>query len=277
MIELGKYNLLEVARDTDSGLFLEDKEGNSVLLPGKFIPEGTEVGDFLEVYIYRDNEGRLTATTQEPKITLYEFAYLEVALVGKHGAFLFYGIDKDLFVPFREQKQKMEEGRSYLVYMYLDGQTDRLTGSAKIEQFLDNADLEVLEGDEVLITVWKNTDIGTNVIVNNKYIGLIYKNELFEKLYIGDVRTAYVHKIREDGKIDVRLQKDGYTKVESSAKKILDILIRKDGFLLLTDKSSPDRIKKELGMSKKTFKKSIGSLYKKKLIEFEEKGIRLLK
>ncbi len=276
MIEPGKYNLLEVVRDTGSGLFLEDKEGNDVLLPGKFIPSDTEVGDFLEVFIYRDNEERIIATTQEPLITLYEFAFLKVTSVGQYGAFLDYGIDKDLFVPFKEQKQKMIEGKSYLVYMYLDGQTDRLTGSAKIEQFLDNDDIPFSIGDEVLITVWKNSELGVNVIVNNKYTGLIYNNELFEKLYIGDVKIAYVHKLREDGKIDIRMEKDGYSKVEPNAQKILDSLSRNDGFLLLNDKSAPEKIKKTLGMSKKTFKKSIGSLYKKKLILLEEKGIRLV-
>jgi predicted RNA-binding protein (virulence factor B family) len=276
MIELGKYNLLEVMRDTGSGLFLEDTEGNDVLLPGKFIPPDTEVGDFLEVYIYRDNEDRIIATTQEPRILIYEFAYLEVTSVGDHGAFLSYGVDKDLFVPFREQKLKMEEGRSYLVYMYIDGQTDRLAGSAKVEQFLETEDLPLRVGDEVLVTIWKKTDLGTNVIINNKYSGLIYENELFERLYTGDVKTAYVHHIREDGKVDVRLQKDGYSKVEPNAQKILNHFEKKDGYILLTDKSSPERIKRELGMSKKTFKKAIGALYKQKMILLEEEGIRLV-
>lgn len=276
MIEPGKYNLLEVVRDTGSGLFLEDKEGNDVLLPGKFIPPDTEVGDLIEVFIYRDNEERIIATTQEPLITLYEFGYLKANSVGKYGAFLDYGIDKDLFVPFKEQKQKMIEGKSYLVYMYLDGQTDRLTGSAKIEQFLDNDDLPFSIGDEVFITVWRNTELGANVIVNNKYTGLIYTNEIFEKINIGDVKVAYVHKLREDGKIDIRLEKEGYSKVEPNAQKILDSLSKNEGFLLLTDKSKPEQIKKVLGMSKKTFKKSVGALYKKKLILLEEKGIRLI-
>lgn len=276
MIELGKYNLLEVARSTPHGLFLEDKEENSVLLPGKFIPEGTAVGDYLEVYIYRDNEERLIATTEEPTLTLYEFACLTVSDVNKHGAFVDYGVSKDLFVPFREQRSVMEIGKSYLVYMYLDGQTDRLAGSTKIEQFLDAEELTIKEGDEVLVTIWNRTDLGTNVIINNQYKGLIYTNELFEKVSVGMVKTAYIHHIREDGKIDVRLEKDGYAKVEENAQKILDLLKKRDGYLLLTDKSSPESIKKELGMSKKTFKKSIGNLYKQKLILLEKGGIKLL-
>lgn len=276
MIELGKYNLLEVVRSTPHGLFLEDKEENSVLLPGKFIPKETAVGDYLEVYIYRDNEERLIATTEEPKLTLYEFACLTVSDVNKHGAFVDYGVGKDLFIPFREQRIPMEIGKSYLVYMYLDGQTDRLAGSTKIDQFLDAEDGSLKEGEEVLVTIWNKTELGINVILNNKYRGLIYANELFERTQVGMVKRAYVHRIREDGKIDVRLQKDGYAKVEDSAQKILDILKKRDGYLLLTDKSAPELIKKQLGMSKKTFKKSIGALYKQKLISLEDRGIRLL-
>lgn len=278
MIELGKYNLLEVMRSTPHGLFLEDKEENDVLLPGKFIPEGTAIGDYLEVYIYRDNEERLVATTEEPKFTLYEFAGLKVSDVNDHGAFVDYGVGKDLFVPFREQKVKMEVGNYYLVYMYLDGQTDRLAGSTKVEQFLDLVDLEEDElavGDEVTILAWSKSELGTNVIVNNRYRGLIYANELFEELTVGMPKTAYINRIREDGKLDIRLEKDGYAKVEGNAKKILDLLKERRGYLPLTDKSSPDLIKKELGMSKKTFKKSIGALYKQKIILLEEKGIRL--
>jgi predicted RNA-binding protein (virulence factor B family) len=278
MIELGKYNLLEVMRSTPHGLFLEDKEENDVLLPGKFIPEGTAVGDYLEVYIYRDNEERLVATTEEPKFTLYEFAGLKVSDVSAHGAFVDYGVGKDLFVPFREQKIDMVEGNYYLVYMYLDGETDRLAGSTKIEQFLDLVDLEedkLAVGDEVTIIVWGKSELGTNVIVNNRYKGLIYANELFEDLTVGMPRTAYINRVREDGKLDIRLEKDGYAKVEDNAQKILDLLKERKGYLLLTDKSSPDLIKQELGMSKKTFKKSIGSLYKQKIILLEDKGIRL--
>lgn len=278
MIELGKYNLLEVMRSTPHGLFLEDKDENDVLLPGKFIPEGTAVGDYLEVYIYRDNEERLVATTEEPTFTLYEFAGLKVSDVNDHGAFVDYGVGKDLFVPFREQKVKMEVGNYYLVYMYLDGQTDRLAGSTKVEQFLDLVDLEEDElavGDEVTILAWSKSELGTNVIVNHRYRGLIYANELFEELTIGMPKTAYINRIREDGKLDIRLEKDGYAKVEGNAQKILDLLKERRGYLLLTDKSSPDLIKKELGMSKKTFKKSIGALYKQKIILLEDKGIRL--
>lgn len=277
MIAIGQYNLLEVVRSTPHGLFLEDKEGESVLLHGKFIAEGTAVGDMLEVYIYKDNEDRPIATTQEPALTLYESAYLTVSDINPHGAFVHYGVDKDLLVPFREQQEPMQLGKSYLVYMYLDGQSNRLTGSTKIEQFLDDDPEDLQAGDEVLITVWNPSDLGVNVIVNNQYKGLIYHNELYKKVEIGERLTAYVAQVRPDGKLDIRLEKDGYDKVEPNAQKILDLLDKKDGVLLLTDKSNPELIKEQLGMSKKTFKKAIGSLYKQKRILLEEKGIRLVR
>lgn len=276
MLELGKYNLLQVADNTPHGLFLENKEGDRVLLPGPQIPPDVAVGDYLEVYIYQDNSERLIATTAEPKITLYEFAYLPVRSVSDHGAFLDYGVGKDLFVPFREQRQKMEVGRSYLVFMYIDGQTERLAGSAKLEQFLDVEEHDLQVGDEVLVTVWKQTDIGFKVIVNHRQQALLYANELFESLKIGDTKTGYIHRLRADGKIDVRLEKYGYSKVEPNAQKILDLLEKRDGYLLLTDKSSPEEIKKALGMSKKTFKKALGSLYKQRRVSLEDRGIRLL-
>jgi predicted RNA-binding protein (virulence factor B family) len=276
MIEIGQYNLLEVVRSTPHGLFLEDKEGESVLLHGKFIAEGTAVGDLLEVYIYKDNEGRPIATTQEPALTLYETALLKVTDVNAHGAFVDYGVDKELLVPFREQQEPMQLGKSYLVYMYLDGQSDRLTGSTKIEQFLEEDPEDVEEGDEVLVTVWKRSELGVNVLVNNQYKGLIYHNELFRELQLGERLTAYVKQVREDGKLDIRLEKDGYEKVEPNAQKILDELKRRAGFLRLHDKSSPEQIKQQLGMSKKTFKKAIGSLYKQKRIQLEKDGIRLV-
>ncbi|MGH1335184.1 MAG: CvfB family protein [Aureispira sp.] len=278
MIAIGQYNLLEVARSTPHGLFLEDKEGESVLLHGKFIPEGTAVGDMIEVYVYKDNEDRPIATTQEPAFTLYEYALLKVTDINTHGAFVDYGVDKDLLVPFREQQEPMELGESYLVYLYLDGQTDRLTGSTKIEQFLEEEEPEGLEqGDEVLVTIWKPSELGINVIVNNQYRGLIYHNEVFQTLEIGDRVSAYIAQVRSDGKLDIRLDKDGYEKVEPNAQKILDLLEKRAGFILLTDKSSPEQIKQQLGMSKKTFKKAVGSLYKEKRITLEDKGIRLVR
>ena len=277
MIELGQYNHLCVARDTSAGLFLEDDNGNEVLLPGKFMPEKElEEGDYLSVFVYKDNQGRYIATTQEALITIDNFALLEVREVGKYGAFMIMGIDKDLLVPFMEQNKRMETGEKHLVYMYLDGITNRLTGSAKIEQFLEQDDIELEEGQEVEVLFWKFSDLGLKVIINETYEGLIYKDQLFDKIRFGDRQKAYIHHIRPDGKIDVRLQKEGYAKVEPNAAKILEQLKNNDGFLLLTDKSSPEDIREKLGMSKKTFKKSIGSLYKQRLILLGDKGIRLV-
>lgn len=275
-MDIGVYHLLEVLRSTPHGLFLGDEEGNSVLLPGKDIPEGISVGEHLEVYVYKDNQERLIATTQEPRITLYECALLPVTAVGNHGAFVDYGVDKELLIPFREQEERLQKGQSYLVYMYLDGQTDRLAGSTKIAQFLDDESEDLEEGEEVHIVVWKITDLGFKVIVNYCYTGLLYTNEVFEDLSVGAERLAYVHRVRSDGKLDIRLQQEGYAKVEPNAERILEELERRGGILLLHDKSSPDQIKSQLGMSKKTFKKAIGGLYKARRIEFIDQGIRLL-
>jgi predicted RNA-binding protein (virulence factor B family) len=276
MIEIGQYNTLRVARDTSVGLFLEDEEENDVLLHGKFIPEGgLKEGDEVEVFIYKDNEGRDIATTQQPKLTAEEFALLEVTSVTKFGAFVDIGLDKELLVPFMEQARKMEVGEFHLVFMYLDGLTDRLAGSTKLEQFLDNEELDLKENEAVDIIFWKPTDLGYKVIVNEEHIGLVYSDQLYEYIPIGTRRQAFVHKIRTDNKIDIRLQKFGYAKVEPNAQKILTLLKEQNGFLELTDKSSPEKIKKILGMSKKTFKKAIGSLYKQKRISLEPTGIQL--
>lgn len=276
MIEIGQYNTLRVARDTSVGLFLEDEEENDVLLHGKFIPEGgLKEGDEVEVFVYKDNEGRDIATTQQPKLTVEEFALLEVTSVTKFGAFVDIGLDKELLVPFMEQARKMEVGEHHLVFMYLDGISDRLAGSTKLEQFLDNEEIELEENEEVDIIFWKPTDLGYKVIVNEEHIGLVYSDELYEFIPVGTVRKAFVHKIRPDNKLDIRLQKRGYAKVEPNAQKILTLLHEQNGFLKLTDKSSPEEIKRTLSMSKKTFKKAIGSLYKQKRITLEPNGIQL--
>ncbi len=278
MIELGQYNTLRVARDTPVGIFLEDDEENDVLLHGKFIPEGgLKEGDEIEVFIYKDNEGRDIATTQTPKITVEEFALLEVTSIDKYGAFVDIGLDKELLVPFMEQAYKMEVGKSYLVFMYVDGLSDRLAGSTKLEQFLDNEEIELEDGAEVDVIFWKQTDLGYKVIVNDEHVGLVYANELFSKPQAGTRTIGYVRKVREDNKLDIRLQKDGYEQIEPNAQKILELLQKEDGFVPLTDKSSPEDIKRWLGISKKMFKKSIGNLYKQKLILLEVEGIRLVK
>jgi predicted RNA-binding protein (virulence factor B family) len=196
MIAIGEYNELEVLRDTSSGLFLGDGEGHDVLLPGKYIPAGIQIGDKIKVFIYKDSEDRIVATTETPKITLHHFALLRAVMVNEIGAFLDWGLEKHLFVPFREQAKKMVEGRFYLVYMFIDERSERLVASAKLNHFLDNEELTVRTGDEVEVLVWEKTDMGYNVIINQRHKGLIYDNELFKPVEPGAVISAYIKNIR---------------------------------------------------------------------------------
>ena len=276
MIEIGKYNTLKIARDTQVGLYLTD--GNDdILLPNKYVPREFEIGDELIVFVYLDQEERPVATTLEPYIYLNEFALLRVSYTNKFGAFLNMGLEKDLFIPFREQARPMEEGKRYLVYMYLDEKTNRLVGTSKINRFLNNEELTVEEGEEVDLIISHITDMGINVIINEQHKGLMYKDEVYEDLRTGDRMKGYIKLIRPDNKIDVSLQKQGYEGVEPNAEKILDELRASRGFLRLNDNSHPEDIKTVLKMSKKTFKKAIGSLYKQKLIEIKDDGIYLVK
>ncbi|WP_298154819.1 S1-like domain-containing RNA-binding protein [Flavobacterium sp.] len=279
MIAIGKYNTLQILRTTKVGLFLgEDADAEGILLPNKYVPEQYEIGDELTVFVYLDHEERPVATTLEPYILLNEFALLRVNYVNKVGAFLDWGLEKDILVPFREQARPMEKGKRYLVYLYLDEKTNRLVASSKINQFLKNDELTVQVGDEVHLIVSHITDLGINVIINETHKGLLYKNEVFEDgVRTGDHAIGYIKHIRPDNKIDVSLEKPGYEKIESNAQKILDELkASRGGFLRLNDSSDPEDIKSVLHMSKKTFKQSIGSLYKAKLIEIKDDGIYLL-
>jgi predicted RNA-binding protein (virulence factor B family) len=277
-MEIGKYNMLEVLRRTSIGLYLGDKEGNDVLLPEKYVPRQTVVGEEIKVFIYKDSEDRIIATTLVPKIHLHEFALLKVEMANEVGAFLDMGLEKQLFVPFREQHPKMQPGKFYIVYMYLDPKTDRLVGSAKLNQFLDNKELTVQVGDEVDVLMWEPTDLGINVIINHKHKGLLYDNELFTEVEEGEIRKGYIKHIREDHKIDVQLQKAGYDNIiePSSAALLAKLKAAEGGFLPLNDKSGPEEIARHLEMSKKTFKKAVGLLYRKKMISLEENGIRLI-
>ncbi|MCL9806617.1 S1-like domain-containing RNA-binding protein [Flavobacterium amniphilum] len=275
MMQIGKFNVLKIARDTKIGLYLTDGKAD-VLLPNKYVPEHFEIGDELEVFIYLDQEERPVATTLEPYIYLNEFSLLRVNYTNKFGAFLDMGLEKDLFVPFKEQARPMEQSKRYLVYMYLDEKTNRLVGSSKTNQFLDNKDISVENGEEVDLIVSHITEVGINVIINEKHKGLLYKNEVYDDLRTGDRIIGYIKNIRPDGKIDVSATKIGFDKVEPSAQYILDELKASRGFLRLTDDSHPEDIKTVLKMSKKTFKKAIGTLYKQKLIEIKEDGIYLV-
>lgn len=277
MIEIGKYNTLRIDRDTQVGLFLTDGS-EDVLLPNKYVPKVFEIGDEIAVFVYLDHEQRPVATTLEPYILLNEFALLRVSYVNQVGAFMDWGMEKDILVPFKEQARPMEQGKRYLVYLYMDAKTKRLVASSKTNQFLNNDNLEVLVGEEVDLIVSHITELGINVIINEQHKGLIYKDEVYDdSIRTGNRLRGFIKTIRPDGKIDVSLQKQGFEAVEPNSEKILDELRANRGFLRLNDNSHPEDIKTVLKMSKKTFKKAVGVLYKQKLIEIKEDGIYLVK
>lgn len=277
MIQIGEYNTLEILRDTDPGLFLGDEEGNEVLLPNRYVPEAFELGDDLEVFVYLDNDERLVAVTDRPYIKRGDFALLRCNDVSKIGAFLDWGMVKELFCPFKEQAFKMKKGGWYLVHCYLDEETNRLVASSKTKRFLDNKELTVKQFDEVDIIVSHPSDIGMNVIVNKKHLGLIFKDDIFKDISVGDKLKGIVKKVRHDNKLDIALGQIGYRNIEPNAEFILKELEDNSGYLDLTDKSSPELIKDTLEMSKKNFKKAIGNLYKQRLIEIKTDGIYLKK
>ncbi len=275
-MKIGVQHTLRIDRFTPPGAFLEDEQGDEVLLPTKFIPVKCKVEDKLEVFIYRDSEDRIIATTLDPYIQVNEFGFLKVKDVSKVGAFLDWGIEKDILVPFREQVGKMTVGKSYLVYLYLDAKTNRLAGTQKIHNHFEKKNIQLKENQLVDLLIGETTDLGINVIINNKYQGLLFENEIFDELLIGDRTKGYIKKIRPDYKIDVRLQRLGLENLETGSDKIMKILEGRTGFLALTDKSSPEDIQFELQMSKKNFKRSLGILYKKKLVLLEKDGVRKL-
>lgn len=277
MIKIGEYNTLEILRDTDPGLFLGDQEGNDVLLPNKYVPENFEIGEKLTVFVYLDHEERLVATTLKPYIKPGEFALLRCNFTNKFGAFLDWNLEKDLFCPFKEQAFKMRKGDWYLVYCYIDEETDRLVASSKTNRFLSNKELSVKQFDVVDLIVSHPSEIGMNVIVNEKHLGLIFKDDIFKDISIGDRLKGVVKKIRKDNKLDISLSQIGYRNIEPSAQIVLEKLEKSAGFLPFNDKSDPEDIKETFQMSKKSFKKAIGSLYKKRFISIKEDGITLNK
>lgn len=277
MIEQGSLCKLQILKRSGIGLFLSDESGEEVLLPNKYCTDEMKPGEKVLVFIHRDSEGRKVATTLKPKILLHEFALLKVSAVTRVGAFLDWGLEKDLMVPFREQKQKMEEGRWYLVYLDLDQKTDRLFASNRLEKYIQNDTLTVKEGAEVNLVVQQKTDLGYAVIINHKHKGLVFDNEIFQELRIGEPLKGYVKKVRDDHKIDVSLHPIGYKEAhDAHSEMILNQLNASEGFLPITDKSSPEEIYQRFGISKKAFKKTIGTLYKQRLIEIRPTGIALV-
>jgi predicted RNA-binding protein (virulence factor B family) len=275
MLQIGVYHTLKIDRETKVGLFLTNGK-DDVLLPNKYVPNDFTIGDDLTVFVYLDHEERPVATTLKPFISLNSFAVLKVSYINKFGAFLNWGMEKDLFAPFKEQARPMEKDKRYIVTMYLDKQTGRLAASSKINQFLDKEPLDVEVGQEVDLMVSHITEIGINVIINGKFRGLAYQNEVFETVSPGYKTKGYIKAIRPDGKIDVSFQKQGFEAIDDSAQQVLEALKQNDGVLRLNDNSHPEEIKSVLKMSKKTFKKAIGSLYKQKLIDINNEGIQLI-
>ena len=276
MLEVGQYHHLTVLRDTSVGMFLGDLKGNEILLPIKYIPEGLEVDGSIEVFVYKDSEDRPIATTLKPLALPGEFAVLTVNDVSSFGAFLEMGLEKELLVPYKEQNQNLVVGRQVLVYVYLDEVTNRLVASCKTNKFVKRDFIDLEENEEVDLLIGPRTDLGINVIINNTYAGLIYENEVFEKVRLGDKKKGYIYKLREDDKIDVRLQPTGYENIDAFEQKLLDTLEANGGKLPVGDKSAPERIYELLQMSKKNFKKAAGSLYKKRLITVEPTAIQLV-
>lgn len=275
MLKVGQKNTLKILRGTSVGFYLGDDEGNDVLLPHKYIPEEAEVGQEIEVFLYRDSEDRIIATTLKPLIELNKFACLEVTAVTRFGAFLDWGLEKELLVPFKEQNQKLKEGDWAIAYLYLDEETDRLVASVKVNKYLETEEIELEEKQVVEILPYEKSDLGQNVIVNDRYRGLIYENEIFQPITWGDRTKAYVKKVREDGKIDISLRPIGFENViESDTEKILRLLKESDGSLPFSDKSDPMDIQGFFEMSKKAFKRAIGNLYRQRLIELTEEGIK---
>ena len=277
MIHIGDYNKLIILRDTEPGLFLGDSEDQEVLLPNRYVPENFEIGEQIDVFVYLDNEERLVAVTDHPYIKKGEFALLRCNSVNDIGAFLDWGLVKELFCPFREQAFPMKIGGWYLVFCYLDETSDRLVASSKTNRFLDNKELSVEAFDEVDLIVSHPSDLGMNVIVNKIHLGLIFNQDLFKDISVGDKLKGIVKKIRPGNKLDITLDKIGYRNIEPNAQLILECLLNdENGFIKLTDKSSPEAIKSMLQMSKKSFKKAVGTLYKQRRIRIELDGIYLI-
>lgn len=303
MIKLGDYNTLKVIRRADQGFYLEgDEVSGDILLPNRYVPKGLSLEQDIEVFVYLDQDERLIATTENPLVKVGEFASLEVAWINKYGAFLKWGLMKDLFCPFREQKQRMEVGKHYIVYVKEDEETHRLMATAKVDKYLSEPYTEtesqsqdkresqpqdkkeaqdkpmplVKHGEACDCLIWQKTDLGFKTIVNNRYQGQIYDNQIFQPLHSGERLTAYIDHVRQDGKIDLTLQPTGRQHTLDFAEVLLRYLYENDGRCDLGDKSPAELIYDRFKVSKKAYKKAIGDLYRRRLIVIEEEGIRLV-
>lgn len=276
MAEIGKVNKLQIKRIRDYGAHLDGGELGDILISYKHLPKKARPGDDIEVFIYQDKANHLRATVQKPFVTVGRFARLRVVAKSSAGAFMDWGMQKDLLVPKSEQTERMDKNKAYIVYVFLDEKTNRITASSKLDKFLNNTPPDYKEAEEVDLLICEKTDMGYKAIVNNTHWGVVYKNEVFKKLLVGQELKGYIKKIRADGKIDLSLQQSGYQAVGDISAKILKTIRDFGGRIPLTDKSPPEDIYSLFGVSKKVFKKAIGALYKKRLIKIDPKGITLI-
>jgi len=276
MVQIGKINRLSVKGTQAYGIHLDGGAAGDILLRDKFAGEKYQAGDEIDAFVYVDREQRLVATTLQPAAMVGEFALLRVVTNSAAGAFMDWGLENDLFVPKSEQQDNMREGKSYVVFIFLSEKHNRITASSKLDKFLDLQLPPYAEGEEVDLLVYARTDLGYSAVVNSCHSGMIYENEVFQKLVMGQRLPGYVKKIREDRKIDLRLQRTGYRHVDTLSQTILDTLKDRGGMVAVTDKSPPEEIYALFGVSKKVFKKAIGGLYKKRRIVIAPEGIKLV-
>lgn len=275
-IELGKFNRLKIVKEVDFGLYLDGGEEGEILLPARYVPYNYEIGQLIDVFVYLDNEERLIATTLKPYVQVGEFAYLQVSWVNQYGAFLDWGLMKDLFCPFREQKRKMEVGRSYIIHTHVDEESFRIMASAKVEHYLSTERPPYTPDEEVNLLVWQHTNMGYKVIIDNKYQGLVFDNQVFRELEVGDSLKGYIIQVRDDGKVDVALQKKGRQQTLDFADTLFNYMENNGGRCYLHDKSPAEEIYQRFKVSKKVFKKAVGDLYKRRLIEITDHGLFLI-
>lgn len=276
-IKLGEINTMTVVKKVDFGYYLDGGDEGEILMPTRYVPEGCKPGDKIDVFVYLDQDERPVATTLTPKAMVGEFAYLEVAWVNQYGAFLDWGLMKDLFCPFREQKKRMVKGNSYIVHVHLDKESYRIMASAKVEHYLSEERPKYRNGQEVDILIWQKTDLGFKAIVDNKFGGLIYKDQIFKYVHTGDRMKAYIKTVRPDGKIDLMLQPMGQQQTKEFSEALFEYLKNNNGYCNLGDKSDAEEIYERFQVSKKTFKKAVGDLYKRKLITIAPQSIELNK
>ena len=277
MVEVGKMNKLAISRNSDFGLLLDGEQLGEILIPKRYVSNAWKEGDDVDVFVYLDSEDRLTATTERPKAQVGEFVLLRCTDATPIGAFLDWGLPKDLFVPFREQRMKMRQGESYLVYIYFDNASERIVASAKLDKFLASSTHFYKNGEEVELIAWQKSDLGYKFIINNERWGMVFDNEIFQAIQRGRKLKGFIKKVRPDGRIDLALSKPGYERVSLLTDVILNHLKANGGFMPITSKTPPQQINALFSVSKKTYKNAIGALYKQRMITIEDDGVRLVK